>query len=113
MPEAPSNLDDATKPGEDQVWLPREPGDVQAKAEPHSVYEPPNRKFRIRVLGTDLAHVVGAPFWREIIGHTAKSKGRSEISFRRFPSTMMLTRFAGSSAANFPKPTISSGSAKW
>ena len=113
VPKAPSHLNDALEPRQHDVRFSGETGDVQAKTKSHSMHDPPNRHFRRRILGPDLAHVLRTSFWREAVGHTARSRGRSQMSLRRLPLTMILTKFAESSAASVSTLAISSGSAKW
>ena len=48
----------------------------------------PHHKFNTGVLALDMRHNLAPPLRRNRIGHyTDKSKGRSEISFSRFPWT--------------------------
>src|SRR4051812_8262195 len=71
---------------------------------PHSVNDTPNKKFRRCIRSPDLPHVFASPLWSEFVGHTAKSRGRSEMSFNRFPSTIMFR--ASSESANSNSFTV-------
>src|SRR5664280_972386 len=97
MPKTASHLDYPAEPWEDKVGLSREFGNVQTESEAHIVDNAPNGHFGRCIAAADTPHVLGPVLGCQPVGHTARSRGRSAMSFSRFPSTMILTRLAESS----------------
>lgn len=113
MPEAATNFYDFLEPGKDKIGLARKVGDMEPIAESHAMNETTHQEFRRCVLRPDLPHVFGTAFWSEFVGHTAKSSGRSEMSFNRFPFTIMLRDSSESESPNSFTVSRNSGRAKW
>src|SRR5579859_523113 len=113
VPEAAAHFDDLPQACKDKVRFPRERRDVEPVTESHSVHQPAHGQLRRSVLRPDVSHVNGATLGRKFVGHTAKSKGRSAISFKRLPSASILTTLRASSFLSFSTLAISSGKAKW
>ena len=112
VPKTPPNFNDLLEPGKHQIGFAWKFLGMKPVAVAHSVNKLAHDQLRRRVFASDSAHVYGTPFWSKCIGHTAKSRGRSAISFSRLPSTMILTKFAESSAPIRFTLAMSSGRAK-
>lgn len=78
MPEASAHFDDFLQAAKNEIGLARKMGNVQSIPEAHAVDEFADDHFGRGVLRTDFPHVLGAVFEGELIGHTARSSGRSE-----------------------------------
>lgn len=113
VPEAASDFDDPVQPGQHEIRLTGKVGDMEPIAESHAMNETAHQEFRRCVLRPDLPHVFGTAFWSEFVGHTAKSSGRSEMSFNRFPFTIMFSASSESESPNSFTVSRSSGRAKW
>ena len=101
VPKAAPYLDDFPQGGKDEIGFTGQLRYMEPVAESHSVHEPTDSQFRRSMLRPDVAHVSGATLRRKFVGHTAKSKGRSEMSFNRLPSVIILTMLTLSSAPSF------------
>lgn len=112
MPEASTHVDDPAEPRKHKVRFSWELGHVETIPIAHAVNDAAHRYFRRCIFGADQPHVLRAPLWGKVVSHTARSSGRSEMSFSRSPLTMILTRFAESSASNCFTAAMSSGRAK-
>ena len=112
VPETPPDFNDLFEPREHQIGFAGKFRGMKPVAVAHSVNKLAHDQLRRRIFASDSAHVCGTPFWSKCIGHTAKSRGRSAISFSRLPSTMILTKFAESSAPIRSTLAMSSGRAK-
>lgn len=112
VPKTSTDLNNLFDTPENEVRLAGKLGNMEPITKAHIVDHAPDGLFGRSVLGTDFPHVLGAAFGGEIISHTAKSSGRSVISFSRFPSTIIRTKLLESSMPNFSTVLISSGRAK-
>lgn len=113
MPETAPNLNDFLEPGKHKIGLARKRCDVKPVPIAHAVNQAANFHLRRSSFRADVPHILGAAFWSEVVGQTTRSNGRSEMSFRRLPSTMSLTRLVESSDSSFSTVAINSGKAKW
>ena len=113
MPEAASNFDDLVDPGKDEIGFAGEGSNMKPVPEAHAVNQAAHQHFWRCILRQDFPHVFGATLWIEIVCHTAKSSGRSEISFNRFPLTIISSDSSESDSPNSFTVSRNSGSAKW
>jgi hypothetical protein len=112
VPETASHLNYFLQSRKDEIWFARKVRYVKPVAEPHRVNEPAHCDLRCGVLRSDLAHVFRAALRCEWVSQTARSSGRSEMSFKRFPFTMIFSASSESDNSNSLTVYSNSGSAK-
>ena len=110
VPETASHLNDFLEARENEIWLAGKLRDVKPVAEPHGVNESSHGDLRCGVLCPDPAHVFRPALRRKRVSQTARSSGRSEMSFRRFPFTIIFR--ASSESDNSNSFTVSSNSGR-
>ncbi len=115
MPEAAVNEDDGAEFRQDEVRRSRQILPVKAETIPLPEEEGADDFFGLRVLRTDTTHVPAAQLFREPVHvrYTARSSGRSLMSFSRLPRIMLSISSTESSEAIFTTARWSSGRAKW
>jgi hypothetical protein len=100
MPEATAHFNNLSESREHEIGLTRKFRYVEAVAKAHRVNNSADDKLWGSVLIPNAPHILRAAIGRKSVGHTARSSGKSLISFKRFPSTIIFTRLAESSEPN-------------
>src|SRR5882672_4218829 len=98
MPKASPHFDYLAQPGKHEVWLARKSRYVQSVSKTHSMNKPPHSHLGRCVFRPNLAHVLRTASWSQTVCHTARSRGRSAMSFSLLPRTIIFN--ASSESAN-------------
>lgn len=113
MPKTTAHFDYLAEATEDKIGFAWKAGQMKAIAVAQCVDQAPDDHFGRCVLGTDLPHVLGAALRSELVRHTAKSSGRSAMSFNRLPPIMMSRASSESDKPSSLTAPCNSGRAKW
>lgn len=70
VPETSVDEYDLAPRRKDEVWISGQVFPVQPVAVPHTVHEPAHGHFRLHVLTSNAPHVLAAPLFRNLVGHS-------------------------------------------
>ena len=112
MPKATADFDNFPKPGKNEIGRAGQFGLMQPVSKSHPVHKTAYRQFSLGVLGPYPPHVFRTAFGANFVGHTARSSGRSAMSFSRFPFTIILSISSESAKPKAFTAAANSGKAK-
>jgi hypothetical protein len=90
MPEAAMHEDNLLRFAKDKIWPTGEIFRMQAVSVAHTVHDPPDDHFRLRVNRSDAAHVLGATVLAKSIWHIGYGGSVVQTQFWTIRAVLML-----------------------